>query len=85
MCIFLKRSAAELPVLSSHLQRFFPLNMAIPKILLCDHFFPKFCFALNNSPYDEILPTEHPILSSLEHTSHLKSYKCAATVTRSSF
>lgn len=85
MCIFLKHSAAELPVLSSHIQRFFPLNMDIPDILLCDHFFPKFCFALNNSPSDEILPTECLILWSLEHVSHLKSYKCDATVTRSSF
>lgn len=85
MCIFLKRFPAELPVLSSHIQRFFPLNMEIPDILLCDHFFPKFCFALNNSPSDEILPTERLIFWSLEHISHLKSYKCAATETRSSF
>lgn len=62
MCIFLKCSAAELPVLSSHIQRFSPLNIEIPDILVCDHFFPKFCFALNNSPSDEISPTERLIL-----------------------
>lgn len=62
-----------------------PLNMEIPDILLCDQFFPKFCFALNNSPSDEISPTERLILWSLEHVSHLKSYKYAATVTQSSF
>lgn len=59
--------------------------MEIPDILPCDHFFPKFYCALNNSPSDEILPTERLILRSFEHVSHLKSYKCAATETRSSF
>lgn len=85
MCIFLKCSTAELPVLSSHIQRFYPLNMEIPDIFLCDHFLPKFSFALNNSPSDEIIPTERLILWSLENVSHLKSYKCAATETQSSF
>lgn len=55
---FLKKSAAELP---SQLTQSFPFKHG-NDILLCDHFFPKFSFALNNSPSDEILPTERLVL-----------------------